>query len=998
MTAQILDFTENNGLVLCGKIATAQNNYERLYISGVNKLGAYAVFFRRFFKTTKDTVAYKSEPVVCVFLEIDVPINSPQHKEIHAALWSEGKIDIYIITGKTRLDIYNVRKPAERIRENELSLENLKFPLDAVKVLDKKRSAAHLFGTGTFWEQKENQHQINLDKSPYVHLINYLMKVRKDFNERSEIIEPETIDKILVLSILVKFLEEKKDFGTDQSTLDEIFSKYQVNSFVEAVERGKFLNVLDALSTEFNGRVFDQFTPLEKEQIEKTDLSLLAKFLRAESDLDSQQLFLWKQYSFQHLPAEVISAIYENFIQEEALIDGKGREKGVVYTPIHLVNFMVDEVMSLENPPKSFTENGIYKVLDPTCGSGVFLVAAFKRLLQWWAIAKSEESGEIQYPDALTAQKILEENIFGVDVKRTAVRVTIFGLTTALLDYLTPKEVWGKLKFKDLGTRNIVEVEPPTGFFQWALDAKIENRHFSLVIGNPPFNPEKNVSKEKVLDPKVIDSLELRHPRIPRKNFALHFFETSMLLTDRICMIIPSNVILYDKSNEAKDYRESLFTNYSVSDIYDCTHLRESLFVKKGGGKKTGRTPVVTIFAENRPSQFKPINHTVVKRTISVEQKVRFEIDEYDRHLVKWDWAVDPKKQFVWKTNLLGGGRLFHLVHNLSLLPTMKGYIYRKKEENSKWIYSSGYKVGGSTTKKYLAPFLTGKNTLDTKRKFNTELGFSLVEEINKEFEAPRTKELYEPPVLILAEVLGLESIPMQLFSNSQPFNISFVGIHAPLKEDLIKIKSYIEDNYKLLKAYMLATSSKLLINKETTIVKEDLDMIPFASSDLIKISDADQILLDDLLTYEIHLGKAITKNSSGATLHHTVKEIQLKEYGEVLCIELNDIYAKNGNSWQSGKIYRMPSYTVYQIGFGVDGKLTKEFVDSGLDESIQSLIDNDASNQGASYKRIVRLYDHVDGFDCVYFIKPNALRYWLKSIALRDADETFLDFKAGDY
>jgi hypothetical protein len=67
------------------------------------------------------------------------------------------------------------------------------------------------------------------------------------------------------------------------------------------------------------------------------------------------------------------------------------------------------------------------------------------------------------------------------------------------------------------------------------------------------------------------------------------------------------------------------------------------------------------------------------------------------------------------------------------------------------------------------------------------------------------------------------------------------------------------------------------------------------------------------------------------------------------------------------------------------------------LDDSIQKLINND-TNRGAAYKRIVRLYDHVDGFDCVYFIKPNAFRYWLKSIALRDADETFSDLRAEDY
>jgi len=993
METQILDFTEKNGLVLCDKDSVAQNNYERLYISEVRELGTYAVFFRRFFKNQEDTEAYKSEPVVCIFKEEDFPVNSLRHKGIHAALWSEGKIDIYIISGKTRLDIYNVRKPAERVRENEISVENLRFPSEIVEALDKESSAARLFGTGTFWEQDKYKNQINIDKSPYVHLIDYLMKVRKNFNEKSEKLEPETIDKILVLSILVKFLEEKKDSGTDRSTLDEIFSKFQVHSFVEAVEGGNFLAVIGALSTEFNGRIFDQFSPDEKDQIEKADLRLLAQFLRADNDLDTKQLFLWKQYSFQHLPAEVISAIYENFIQEEAQRDGNGREKGVVYTPIHLVNFMVDEVMPLENPPLSFLETGIYKVLDPTCGSGVFLVAAYKRLLQWWAIAKSEETGEIQYPDAWTAQKIMEENIFGVDVKTAAVRVTIFGLTTALLDYLTPKEVWGKLKFKDLSTKNILEAKPPTGFFQWALEAKNEGKHFSLVIGNPPFNPEKNSSKQKVLDQDIIDDLDLKHPSIPRKNFALHFFEASMLLTDRICMIIPSNALLYDKSKEAKNYRESLFTDYSVSDIYDFTHLRRGLFT-------SADTPVVALIANNETSQLKPINHTVVKRTISVEQRVRFEIDDYDRHLVKWDWAVDPDKQFVWKTNLLGGGRLFHLIYRLTILPKMKSFLESKKIEG--WKEIRGFEGGDKLLVEKCDKILS--------------IGGNGYPEIiyDTAFRTGNLKDtfMYEPPFMLIDQVFGSKNIPVLMIPSASEYtkkshlyyNRDFIGISAPVSSErelvqiynLFKVRNKLQLNYQL---YVLAISSSAMVLTETDINKSEILDVPFQDDfEAIQLSNSEAIIQNDVLDYYINLGKQIMKASAGSTLHHPVKEKQLVEYGEVLCSELNDIYAMNGNSWQSGKIHRMPSYTVYQIGFGVDGKLNPEFVDEVLDDSIEILIDNDAANRGAAHKRIVRLYDHVDGFDCVYLIKPNALRYWLKSIALRDADQTFSDCKAEGY
>lgn len=998
MSTSILDFTEENGLVLCHNQSKALNSYEKLYLAEVSRLNAQAVFFRRYFKENEDSTPYKSEPCVVIFEEAKVPVNSQAHKEVHAALWSEGRVDVYIIKGKTFIDIYTARQPAEKTETGDITIsEALKLAQLALGQLDASRFSARLFGTGTFWEQQENQNAVRLDKSPYKHLVDYLMEVRWAFIENTHNqLEPATIDKILVLSILVKFLEDKKDDDTQRSTLDDIYSKLGIENLEEAVRGSKFLDVLEELANEFNGRIFDQFTPGEKTDISRANLGLLSDFLSARIDLAKQQLFLWEQYSFKHLPAEVISAIYENFIQEETKrkFDG-AKDKGVVYTPIHLVNFLVDEVMPLDSPPQSFIENGDYKVLDPTCGSGVFLVAAYKRLLQWWAIAESQRTGRIKYPDKDTAQRILEDNIYGVDVKDTAVFVTIFGLTTALLDHLTPKEVWGNLKFKDLSKQNVVQGMGKPGFFSWALNAKKENKHFALAIGNPPFNSEKGVDKKEVLLPEIIGRLDLKHKHIPRGNFALHFFEVSMLLVDRICMIIPSNVLLYDKS--ASEYRKDLFTNYSVSDIYDFTHLRESLFVKKGGEKKTGRTPVVALLAENKPSEYSPINHTVVKRTVSLEQKIRFEIDHYDRHLVKWSWAVDPKKQFVWKTNLLGGGRLFHLIYKMSLIPTLLEYIEIKKRKDKGWIYSSGYKIGGGSTKKQPASYIHGQKTL----RYDRVSGFRDQVESVEEFEAPRSEFLYAPPLLVFAEILGKESIPIKFFEHPQPFNISFVGIHGPdsANDELRFIQDYFNQHYDILKAYMLSTSSKLLINKETTFVKEDLDTIPFSKrSEQLLLNQFEKLIVDDVLRFNIHLGKAISNKSDGAILHHTVKEKQLLEYGETLCQELNDIYERNGNSWQAGKISRMPSYTVYQIGFGKEGGLKHEFVQNELDKSVETLINNDIANSGAAYKRIVRLYDHVDGFDCVFFIKPNALRYWLKSIALRDADETFADFKKDGY
>ncbi len=995
MVKQILDFSENNGLVLYNKLANAQNSYERLYLFDAAKLNVYGVFFRRYFKA-KDAVAYKSEPSVCIFLEEQIPINSKKHYEVHAALWSEGKIDIYIILkGNSRLDIYNVKKPAEKI-DNDLSLQNLLLASDSIINLNKERFSAKLFGQGTFWEQKENQHHINVNNSPYKHLVEYLMSIRKEFNQNEEYdLSSETVDKLLVLTILIKFLEEKKDTFDDRSTLDEIYSKYSIQSIEEIQGGHQLLSVIKDLSNELNGKIFDQFNSDEKHKIQNTSLSLLSNFLKADVELKTGQVFLWQQYSFQHLPAEVISAIYENFIQAEAEIDGTGHEKGVVYTPIHLVNFLIDEVMPLDNPPTSFIEKGSYKILDPTCGSGVFLVAAYKRLVQWWTILESQKTGKIVYPDLSTAQKILEDNLFGVDVKATAVRVTIFGLTTALLDFLTPKQVWGKLKFKDLTYRNIVHADPPSGFFKWALDAKNKGLRFSLTIGNPPFNPEKRESKEKVLDEKIIKSLNLKHKNIPRKNFALHFFETSMLLTDRICMIIPSSALLYDKS--ANEYRRNLFTNYSVSHIYDFTHLRETLFVKKGGEKKTGRTPVVAVFAVNKITQFKPIQHTVVKRTISVEQKLRFEIDDYDNHLVKWDWAVDPERQFVWKTNLLGGGRLFHLIARFKSLKSLGDVI----RENEGWYEIRGFEGGSKHTTDGCDKIVSISENGDAHIVHNTTIKTSRLKD---EF-------MYEPPFLVIDQVIGSSNIPVFLASTEKfprksklYYNRDFIGISAPSSgENLLKkiYDSFRRQSENSLDYRLFVTSigSSSLVLTETDINKSEILSVPFAGDpDLLKLTEPEKIIQNDVLKYYLHLGKAISGKSDGSILHKEVTQTELFDYGKVLCSELNDIYAQEKNFWQLGKVYKMASFTVFQIGFGLGGDLKHEIIAGGLDEKVEELINNETSNKGVTYHRVIRLYDHFEGFDCIYFVKPNAVRYWLRSIALRDADETFVELREEGY
>jgi hypothetical protein len=991
-----IHFNTDNGLVFCYGLDKAEHISEIYHIEDkAKKLQADAVLFRRKYKNGE---IIDSKPVVYIFEEKnDIIINNEKHKKLHAKIWSSGEIDVYFIVSKTEIHIFNARKPAEVKEKKELDLKNLILVSKALKEFDDQRFSAIVFGKGTFWEQDDFKNELKEENTPFHKLLEYLIAVRKHLYGSPKGLSIETVDKLLIISILVKFLEEKKD-SDGKHTLRDIYKKYKVKIFAEALEKKICISILDELASEFNGNIFNQFSLKEKLQIKEADLKPVADFLTARLAPQKTQLFLWKQYNFNHLPIELISSIYENFLP---------KEKGVVYTPPFLVNFLIDESMPLDiDSAKKCFSNNRFKVLDPACGSGVFLVAAYKRLLQWWSVNHYKKTDKIKFPDKKICQKILEDNIFGVDINETATFITIFSLTIAFLDKLEPKELWNDLKLKDLKDNDNIQTE---NFFVWAAEDENKDEKFNLVIGNPPFNPKSGIKKKDAVTEEQIRQFGIINKDIPDNNFALKFFEGAMFFGKKTCMILPSNVFFYNKTKTAQKYRNRVFTKFTVKKIFDFTHLREVLFVKKilkpvdnkkNSKKKSGRTPVCAVLSIPVESERQNIEHTVIKRTVSIEKKIFFEIDHYDRHFVPHDWAIDEKKQFIWKTNLLGGGRLFHLIYRLSLLPTLKKFINSKKKDS--WKEIRGFE-GGRTLAAESQDRIIGI----------TESGEPEIKKnINIYSDNLKSKFMYEPPFMIIKQILGNNSLAACFIPKKNNFtqkkylyyNRSFIGISLPEKDenklkdifDFLNLKKTNNRlNYQL---YVLSISSSSLVLTETFFNKTEILSIPYPyeNEDYLNLSETEKILQEDVLEYYIHLGKAISERGQGIKLHEKVKKKQLENFGQVFCDALNPIYAKNGKSWQSGKVYQTESFMVYRFGYGKNNVLSFQMVNEAdeVNNILKSLIYDNTSNQSAIFTRVCRYYKHLNGFDCVFLIKPNAMRYWLNSIALRDADETFTDLK----
>ncbi|MFH0981291.1 MAG: SAM-dependent DNA methyltransferase, partial [Planctomycetota bacterium] len=91
----------------------------------------------------------------------------------------------------------------------------------------------------------------------------------------------------------------------------------------------------------------------EMKWVKPQHLETLAQFVSGRMEMRRGQLSLWREYSFDTIPLEFISSIYEEFVSKS------GGGTGAHYTPAHIVDFMLDRVLPWDGNEWDL------KVLDP---------------------------------------------------------------------------------------------------------------------------------------------------------------------------------------------------------------------------------------------------------------------------------------------------------------------------------------------------------------------------------------------------------------------------------------------------------------------------------------------------------------------------------------------------------------------------------------------------------------------------------------------------------
>ncbi len=985
--------SDNSGLRWVANKGEELNPYIYLVLEQAETFGAKAVYFR-FFPVN---VAKPPRAQIFIYERNDIGSAEQDGPAIHQKLWNAGIVPYCFIYGVSKVLVYNCSKTPSDPEGTAFFTK----PHDIINLLSDvqhhlERYSAKKFDSGLFWDSEKGK-EFNYDRSAYELLLNQLRVVKKNIIGQAGKQHAKLVKRLLMMIILIKYLEDRKDEDGISALMPDKYTEIsegctRLSDILQSHDR--LLTLLDALSSDrhFNGRIFSLSEP-EKADVRDLDLIYLRFFAEGNMKVFDRkyafgQMSLWRLYSFSYLPIELISHIYEDFLEDE---EGN-REEGVVYTPPYLVQFLIDRCMPLNEPKSKF------KVLDPACGSGIFLVGAFKRLIQWWRIQHDWEKPTKD--DIQELQRLLKDNIYGCDIVEEAVELTYFSLSLALLDALSPKEIWENVHFDNLKDGNLF----PYDFFE-TLDAGSLVNDFDLVIGNPPFKSKLTAAAKKVDRAESDPAKHPDRPKTPDGQIALLFLDKSFDLLGEngcSCLLLPSGPVLYNeghkKSGEERSdtekFRNFLFQKTRFRTIYDFTPLRKTLF-----GNAGAKPSVVAVFADNNSDRDGLIHHCIFRSTRAASEKIEFEIDHYDIHPVAYEAALNTPK--VWQANFMGGGRLIDLAHRVSTAPTINGFLKRMKKERN-WYFGEGWQecpnsppilrinqlIGQdeiSDLQKSELQELLSKHTADWITDHDLLETDGTIEPCTvKYFQWPRRRKLFEPPLLVVHESVKGGTIPARLFDTHITFRDSFFGIHAPNEDRdiLIGLKNYLTTDLNA--ALMWLGSGKVITMREGVPLMADVLALPYLE-EKISFNEVEKVLLKDI---QDHYSE-FRQNGENSHILQAPTPTELESFGEWYCRILNSIY----DDFKPAKPIEGKEFIAYPFILGDQAEVEIPDTIEGVEGSLRRILMENQVSDNLWVKRILRVYEK----NVIILYKPKQRRYWLRSIAVRDADETFVElFKQG--
>ena len=986
-----LGFNSQNGLYFY-----TENNWKNRFPKRIEeviqqKLKPYAIY------------DFNGEPFILFF-------DTPQSKEIHKWCWNLNCTALVIIREENQLKIYNglainqKDKFLELLQENEKKLDDFSY-INLV--------------SGTFLERygKRYNEKTRVDQ-----------KLLENIGTAREILinqyglKPSIVNGLIGRLIFVRYLIDRKVKLGEYGSLDNRDLLYIL------ANRDRTYKLFSYLRRQFNGNLF----PIESESVvNETHLDVFIRLLKGE-ELDTGQMNFFEFYDFSVIPIEFVSNIYECFLGNE-----NQRKQGAYYTP----PFLVDYILSKTVDSHFQKEEGSIscKVLDPACGSGIFLVETLRRLIhRYQSLNPDCARDKATYQDHL--KKLLYDNIFGIDKDRNAIQVAIFSLYITLLDYQEPKDI-ENFKFPELIGCNFF----PSDFFE--LDTPFneifKKNDFNFILGNPPWgNPAAKIKKEdKEKHFKYITYYKTRKIKVGENEISQAFMaRCSDFSTEKTqCALIVTSKNLYNI--DSRNFRKYFLSHFKIYRVFELSSVRKYLFKKYTPSRKSKRDsgaigPAAVLFfqwAHGQATDDTIVKHVSLKPNRTFRIFRTFLIEKYDvkevlqKHFKDYDW--------LFKVLVYGNILDYYFIKRLKEnYPPIMDIL--NDEDRFAWGRGVSKKGGDEND----AVFLVGRYFVDTQGKMLQPFHVDLREDTKWNtpvVHRPRRPELYSPPMLLVKKGTAADfKVTSAVCDQDVAFTDSLTSIKAFNKEDrpilemlsglfysnlfsyynicigssagiereqshdrdeklsfpyvfnerIVEKVGELERNRKTVKQLdKVFMSPKLQKQKSTLEIRFDL-VLKEMNHDIVNafaLSKKEKALVD----YSAEISIPLITGKDIKTLSRKTPGALLEEYADIFINHFGK-YFNDADSYFSAEIHRTP----YIVGiiFNVSEQPPATPIKL-IDTSDQGYLFEKILNLGFSnISNDIFIQKDVKGFerDSFYVIKPNQFRLWHQAIAYLDLYE----------
>ena len=960
--------------------------------------------------------------LVCEFNK-NIPISTLQ--ELHRLAWNFSRSPLLITIEPNRLRAFSCceqPKMEQQFDGSALSAELVEAEYQkghfSSKINKKAISVLHWLNLSAGVLQRRYPERFDRRYTADNTLLENLNVVREKLNENG--LPFDLIHDLLARLIFIQFLFQRCD-SNGRAALNDSQLKKLHQAGVLLQHHKSLAGILESredtyaffqyLNERFNGDLFTGKSDSEAEregewlkemgQVQDKHLQLLRSFITGEMQISSGQLALWPLYSFDAIPLEFISSIYEAFVTKRT---------GTVYTPVHLVDFVLDGVLPWEGTVWDL------KILDPACGSGIFLVRAFQRLAHCWKNANPGKQLRTE-----TLRRLLTHNLTGVDIDPHAIRVASFSLYLAMCDELDPRHYWQHIRFPKLREDRLICAD----FFSEeikSINTELSAKNYDLVVGNPPWgkNQVKDVLQEFGSDAANEWSKKHSWP-ISYGDPGTLFVAKSLRLTKPdgfVSLLQPTQTLLLNQSGPAVDLRHKLFNDHQVIEVVNLSSLRFGLFKKA-----VGPSSIITVKPNLAESDY-TVSYIVIKPSTTSDNDYRFVINPYDTHEV---YASEMfKKPLIWISLTWGGARDLALLEYVSRFPNIADYKSLGKLKTRSGV------IRGNKGKS--EPYIVGKR-LFSNRDFP---GDNLVhldpkyaeENINPHIHSCDSTDFtaFEPPQFLIKKSFRKETgrfRAARILNDNEGIlcSDSYVTVSASDGGDKELLDSTCATlNSRFATYYLLLTSAPFSNYRATTKVRELLSIpcpksLPLKLKNIVNYQDVDEavndgfglkesekILIDDLFDVVLPYfkgGENSIARQHTKRINYQEADTELTSYLEWFLRVLKATFGESSHICstlfeESGEEKLPIRLVAIHLNWPGQSPIAIEKLSEGdLSTKLTDLyahLSGELSNGPTCYQRVARIFDTIQVGDhsvpTIFIAKPDEKHFWTRSIAMRDADE----------